>query len=93
MLIIPFVENAFKHGVAKSMEKSWIKIELSEIDNNLEILILNSKKDTQNESKTGGIGLTNVEKRLDLLFGDSYPIEKNETNNRFEIKLTLPLNT
>jgi sensor histidine kinase YesM len=38
MLIIPFVENAFKHGVAKSMEKSWINITIEETDHMLDIV-------------------------------------------------------
>ena len=45
MLIIPFVENAFKHGVAKSLEKSWIKIQIKETKGSLNISVVNSKKE------------------------------------------------
>jgi len=91
MLIIPFVENAFKHGVAKSLEKSWIKIQIKELKESLNIVVSNSKKEMMTKEKSGGIGLVNVKKRLDLLYNDSYTFEKQETNNKFEIKIALPI--
>lgn len=92
MLIIPFVENAFKHGVAKSMEKSWIKIAINENHQMLDIVISNSKSQNPIKSKTGGIGLINVKKRLDLLFNDRYRLDISEKNNRFDVFLSLPIN-
>ncbi|MDF1547295.1 MAG: histidine kinase [Bacteroidales bacterium] len=92
MLIIPFVENAFKHGVAKSMEKSWIKIDIDETDRMLAIIVSNSKSQNQVKSKTGGIGLANVKKRLDLLFNDGYKLDISEKNNRYDVFLSIPIN-
>jgi len=92
MLIIPFVENAFKHGVAKSMEKSWIKIAIDESDQMLDIAISNSKSLNPKVSKPGGIGLVNVKKRLDLLFYDNYKLDISEKNNRYDVFLSIPIN-
>lgn len=92
MLIIPFVENAFKHGVAKSMEKSWIKIRIEETDKMLDVEISNSKSQNPIVSKPGGIGLVNVKKRLDLLFNDSYKLTISEKNNRYDVFLSIPVN-
>lgn len=92
MLIIPFVENTFKHGVTSSMEKSWIKISIDETDQRLDIVISNSKSQNQMRGKAGGIGLMNVKKQLDLLFGDTYTLDISEKNNRYDVFLSIPIN-
>jgi LytS/YehU family sensor histidine kinase len=92
MLIIPFVENAFKHGVAKSMKKSWIKIIINETDRRLNISVSNSKTNKTADNKTGGIGLVNVRKRLDLLYDDAYKLEISEEDHRYDIFLSIPKN-
>jgi sensor histidine kinase YesM len=92
MLIIPFVENAFKHGVAKSMEKSWIKIAIEEADHMLDIVVSNSISQNMIKGKSGGIGLANVKKRLDLLFNNSYKLDISEKNNRYDVFLSIPIN-
>jgi sensor histidine kinase YesM len=92
MLIIPFVENAFKHGVGKSIEKSWIKITIDVTDQLLNIEVSNNKIQNNLVSDSGGIGLLNVKKRLDLLYYDSYKLEISEKNNRFDVFLSIPTN-
>lgn len=91
MLIIPFIENAFKHGVAKSMEKSWIKISIHETGQVLDIAVSNSKSQNPTKSKTGGIGLVNVKKRLEILFRDSYKLDISEKNNSYDVFLSIPI--
>ncbi len=91
MLIIPFIENAFKHGVAKSIDKSWLNITIEETDHMLHIVVSNSKRQNTIKSEVGGIGLLNVKKRLDLLFGDGYILDISEKNNRFDVHLSIPL--
>jgi LytS/YehU family sensor histidine kinase len=90
MLIIPFIENAMKHGVGKSTEKSWINIAINETRQMLEIAVSNSKSQKSLKSETGGIGLANVKKRLDLLFGDTYQLDISEKNDRFDVFLSIP---
>ena len=90
MLIIPFIENAMKHGVGKSTEKSWINIAINETRQMLEIAVSNSKSQKSLKSETGGIGLANVKKRLDLLFGDTYQLDVSEKNDRFDVFLSIP---
>lgn len=92
MLIIPFVENAFKHGVTKSMEKSWINITIDEADPMLRIVVSNSKSQNPIKGKAGGIGLANVKKRLDLLFCDTYKLDISEKSRRYDVFLSIPLN-
>lgn len=92
MLIIPFIENAFKHGVAKSMEKSWIKISIKETDGVLNILVANSKTQSKVEDKTGGIGLMNVKKRLSLLYKEKYKLNIFEKQMQYTVSLFIPIN-
>lgn len=90
MLIIPFVENAFKHGVGKSMEKSWIKIHISDDSQYLKIEVMNSKKPDAVKAKSSGIGIKNTTKRLNLLFSESYTLEKIDSQYNYQIKLIIP---
>jgi two-component system LytT family sensor kinase len=92
MLIIPFIENAFKHGVSKSLEKSWIRISIEEVDQMLHIKVTNSLSQNALKGKQGGIGLVNVKKRLDLLFTDQYQLDIAEKNNRYDVFLSIPIN-
>lgn len=92
MLIIPFIENAFKHGVAKSMEKSWIKISIDQTDQMLDIVVSNNRSQSPIKTKGGGIGLVNVKKRLNLLFSDRYKLDISEKNNRYDVFLSIPIN-
>jgi two-component system, LytTR family, sensor kinase len=92
MLIIPFIENAFKHGVAKSIEKSWIKISIKESGGILNIIIANSKVQNKFKDKTGGIGLVNVRKRLNLLYEEKYQLDIFEKQLQYIVSLSIPIN-
>lgn len=92
MLIIPFIENAFKHGVAKSIGKSWIKISIKETNGALHILVANSKTQNKLKDKTGGIGLENVKKRLNLLYDSKYQLDISEKQMQYLVSLSIPIN-
>ncbi|OJJ16559.1 sensor histidine kinase [marine bacterium AO1-C] len=79
MLILPFVENSFKHGVSGEIENAWITIDLLIQGNAMTLKVENSKsieyvKRTQREYASG-IGLANVKRRLDLLYKDQYELK------------------
>ena len=92
MLIIPFIENALKHGVAKSVGKSWINIFIEETDGGLNIFVANSKTQSKIEDKTGGIGLMNVKKRLSLLYKEKYKLTIFEKQMQYTVSLFIPIN-
>jgi two-component system, LytTR family, sensor kinase len=78
MLLIPFVENAFKHGTGM-IEKPKIDINLSIANNQLIFIVLN-KYDPLNveiKDENSGIGLKNVSRRLDLLYGENQKLSVN----------------
>jgi two-component system, LytTR family, sensor kinase len=90
LLFIPFVENAFKHGIS-NREPSFIDISLKIVDQNIDFIVRNSISGVvfnESEIKTG-IGLENVQKRLKLLFNNNYSLTINKTNNIHEVKLKI----
>lgn len=89
MLLIPFIENAFKHGIRLN-EKSWIKIQLRVNDNILNFEVRNSihvKENKDMESGRSGIGLKNVKERLKLQYPEKHLLDIEETENEFIIKV------
>jgi LytS/YehU family sensor histidine kinase len=92
MLLIPFIENAFKHGAGNS-EQSWINIKVSVINATMTFEICNSHENTLAASKdeASGIGISNVKSRLNLLYKGKYNVAINDKNNIFHVILTLML--
>ena len=68
LLLIPFVENAFKHGASESRFESFINLEMTLIGGILEFNIENSKEDVCRKANDENIGLTNVRRQLELLY-------------------------
>ncbi|MCB0574851.1 MAG: GHKL domain-containing protein, partial [Saprospiraceae bacterium] len=91
MLMIPFVENAFKHGVGL-VENPEIDIDLKIKGNELTFVIRNKISSESQESKdsSSGIGLQNVRRRLELLYPDNHRLDILQ-NEWFEIRLWLKL--
>lgn len=93
MLLIPFVENAFKHGISLQ-EKSWINISLKESDGILYFDVYNSihRKDISDlEYKHSGLGLENVKQRLQLLYPERHDLVVRETAQEYFVHLTIQL--
>ena len=92
MLLIPFVENAFKHGVGL-IEQPAISIDLSVRDKTLYFEVRNRYNGASEEvkDKTSGIGLVNVRRRLKLLYGDQQHLEITRGNGWFTVTLQLNL--
>jgi len=88
LLLFPFVENAFKHGVADAQWDSFIEIVVFVLDNELTFRIRNSRS---GESTTGGIGLINVRKRLELLYPGNHRLEIKEEPACWTVELCLKL--
>ena len=91
MLLIPFVENAFKHGTGAN--DPFISITIS---SNKSELILDVKnkfvEDDKNKDENSGIGLENVRSRLALLYEGKHQLKLNRENNIFHVQLTLQVN-
>lgn len=95
LLILPFVENAFKHGVSQELESTFVSIDLSVKGDHLSLKVENSKASDNEVSKasyTKGIGLRNVQRRLDLLYPDRYDLQVFNEEDSFLVVLKLQLN-
>jgi len=93
MLLIPFIENAFKHGISLN-DRSWIKVTLYVKDNKLFFDVYNSihqKPATDPEKNQSGIGLKNVKQRLLQLYPNRHELIIRQTNEEYFVHLTLTL--
>lgn len=91
MLLIPFIENAFKHGV-NSEHKSNIRIELSMYKNEFQLSVVNNKVKVQKEiSERSGLGITNTWHRLNLIYPSKYLLVVNENEKEFSVSLHINL--
>ena len=92
MLLIPFIENAFKHGTS-AINDAVIDIELYTSSSMLYFRVANTFNKGANEikDKTSGIGLQNVKRRLNLLYGNRYSLLINDIDNWFTVSLQINL--
>ena len=90
MLFLPFVENAFKHGTTHQGTFE-VDIHLLVQDNNIHFSMTNSSAMPMIQQQSGGIGLKNIRKRLDLLYADQYQLETNYKEAFFYVQLALQL--
>ena len=92
MLLIPFVENAFKHGTGM-IEDARIEIELKTCKKELRFSVKNKYNPGSEEikDKTSGIGLANVKRRLNLLYGDHHTLNIEKKDGWFMVSLQLSL--
>ncbi|SEW39303.1 sensor histidine kinase [Chitinophaga arvensicola] len=87
LLLVPFVENAFKHGISNRPEKP-VRIDLQCNGQQLEFTVHNYMSGTHRD-KTGGIGLENVSKRLQLMYPDEHLLEITATQDEYYSKLVI----
>lgn len=93
LMLIIFVENAFKHGISYR-EESFIDIKLRVEDKRLLFSCCNSKpSQVQRTNEKGGMGLQNVRQRLELLYDDDYTLDINDGEKTYEVKLDIPMQT
>ncbi len=94
LLLIPLVENAFKHGISNSTEKENIDIQLYESNDFFTFEIKNRTiQSTTNELPlNGGLGLKNLRRRLELHYPNHHKLEIKNKNNTFYVYLSIKLN-
>jgi sensor histidine kinase YesM len=92
LLLVPFLENAFKHGTSEQLEQAWMHIDLSVQGDVLKFKVINSREATdQDTDYVGGIGLQNVQKRLHLLYPDRHELRIVAEAETFMVLLSLEL--
>lgn len=89
LILVTFLENAFKHGISFS-KPSFVRFKLETDERNLVFRFTNSMGAATQEEK-GGIGLDNVRKRLDLIYGKDYSLVTESDEDVYRLTLTLPI--
>jgi two-component system, LytTR family, sensor kinase len=91
MLLVPFIENAFKHGVGL-LKEPFIEIKLSVKEHQMEFEVVNNfNAANHSKDKNSGIGLANVKSRLKLLYPEKYILQIDDSKNVFSVQLKINL--
>jgi sensor histidine kinase YesM len=90
LLMLPFLENAFKHGTSEQVEKPWLSVDISVKYDTLRCKIANSKNEYVPYSNSG-IGIQNVKKRLAFIYPDKYELKLSDEGNFFVVSLLIKL--
>jgi sensor histidine kinase YesM len=91
LLMIPFVENSFKHGTSQVLRDPWIRLILQADEHTLHFTVANSKPAHEPKKTPGGIGLKNVQERLKLLYPHNHFLMIEPTVNTFTVNMQIPL--
>lgn len=92
LLFVSFIENAFKHGVSYR-NNSFVYVSIKSDDDRIVFNCTNSKwiQENNTENKQKGIGLSNIRKRLSLLYGERFSLAIEEKDERYIVSLKIPL--
>jgi len=93
LLFIPFVENAFKYVSHDDERENLVLIELTGAEDSIRFRCCNSKDNHRAEAATngGGVGLQNIERRLQLIYPDKHRLRRSEDENDFIVELIITL--
>ena len=92
LLLIPFVENAFKHISHHQNNKNFVHVELARNNGSFSFCVENSKENQlQKTLIPGGIGLNNVKRRLELLYPDKHNLKIDNNEETFKVQLELQI--
>ncbi len=91
MLLLPLVENSFKHGIKGDVANTFININLTSTNKSIHFSIENNKGEADDieQQKSGGVGLENIKSRLQLIYPESYTFEIKETDKSFRVELSI----
>ena len=90
LIMLPFLENGFKHGTSEQIEKSWLSVDISVKQNILRCKIANSKNEYALDNNNG-IGINNVKKRLELIYIEKHELKINDEGNFFVVSMLINL--
>ena len=90
LLLLPFVENSIKHGISEQLDKSWINLHLHVEEDKLNFKLINSRDQQQTGPQVHGLGLQNVQRRLNLLYpGLQHSLRLTSEEDTYMVSLTL----
>ena len=90
LLLLPFIENSIKHGTSEQLEKSWIHLHLH-VENDLLTFKLINNRDEEPQTDAEGLGLRNVQRRLQLLYPGLHTLKLTPEDDTYMVFLTIAL--
>lgn len=90
LLFVCFIENAFKHGVGKKIGKGKVNIIIHIDEQEIDFRIVNSKPEIAQSFKQGGIGMSNVKRRLELIYTGKYSLNIDQNEELYIVELKIP---
>lgn len=91
LLLLPFVENCFKHGASHMLQNPWINLTVTLKETMLVMKLMNGKAPLGKEQHKTGIGIANVQQRLNLLYKDDHELQITEDEEVFIVNLQVVL--
>ncbi len=94
LMFIPFLENSFKHGLNNLISKGFVNMNLQVEDQSIHFVIENSKAEAlpaQTHKRSGGIGLVNVRRRLNILYPKAHELVINDNPKTYSVELKIDL--
>ncbi|HEY4207252.1 MAG TPA: histidine kinase [Puia sp.] len=92
LLLLPFVENCFKHGTSHVLDQPWISLRITVEEERMKMKLLNGKAtEVTSTTSAGGIGIANVMRRLDLLYPQKHQLNIKDDTDVFIVNLQLQL--
>jgi two-component system, LytTR family, sensor kinase len=89
LILLPFVENCFKHGASENLQQSWVKVTIDSHADHMVIKVENSKTADNSIKREEGIGIRNVKRRLDLLYPDKHELKIMDGTETFLVILSI----
>lgn len=91
LILLPFVENAFKHGASEMLDPPWISLAITHRDDGLDMKLINGKTHQGNGTRSTGIGLSNVQRRLNMLYPGRHELRTLDQEESYLVNLHLQL--
>lgn len=91
LMLLPFIENAIKHGPERSRTDAWVDVSLTIDAGVLKFVVANGVNKNSTEPPKGGIGLKNVKRRLELRYKDRYKLDISDNLNSYSVVLEIEL--
>ena len=92
LLLMPLLENSFKHGASQMTDRAWISMDLAVEGSLLKFKLINGKPDDEVSLKeSSGVGLKNVQRRLELLYPNAHELRISKDDDTFVVVLTVAL--
>ena len=91
LLLLPLVENCFKHGTSHMLEQPWLNLQVTLEQNRMYVKLMNGKINEVPNNNHIGIGISNVRKRLDLLYAGKHELTITDEEDVFIVNLWLQL--